>query len=99
MVSDLQMTDHKIVRLADATPPADGMNKRTLDAAMKSLRSENEQLILATNENISQRVMFLDGTSMPENHQNYNDKRITNLGEPAEDTDAATIMVMVYCFI
>ena len=97
MVSDLQMNDHKIVRLADATAPADGMNKRTLDAAVKPLRSENEQLIFATN--ISQRVMFLDGTSMPENHQNYNDKRITNLGEPAEDSDAATIMVMVYCFI
>ena len=46
MVSDLQMNDHKIVRLADATAPADGVNKRTLDAAVKSLRSENEQLIL-----------------------------------------------------
>jgi len=34
--------------------------------------------------------MFLDGTSLPENHQNYNDKRITNLGEPVEDTDATT---------
>ena len=34
--------------------------------------------------------MFLDGTSMPENHQNYNNKRITNLGEPVEDTGAAT---------
>ena len=90
MVSDLQMNDHKIVRLADATAPADGVNKRTLDAAIKSLRSENEQLILATNENISQRVMFLDGTSLPENHQNYNDKRITNVGEPAEDTNVTT---------
>jgi len=39
MVSDLQMNDHKIVRLADATVPADGMNKRTLDAAVNSLRS------------------------------------------------------------
>ena len=64
MVSDLQMNVHKIVRLADATAPADGVNKRTLDAAVKSLRSENGQLILATNENISQRVMFLDGTSV-----------------------------------
>jgi len=36
------------------------------------------------------RVMFVDGTSMPENHQNDNDKRITNLGAPVEDTDAAT---------
>jgi len=79
LVSDLQMNDHKIVRLVDATAPADGVNKRTLDAAVNSLRSENEQLMLATNENISQRVMFLDGTSLPENHQNYNDKRITKI--------------------
>jgi len=89
MVSGLQMNDHKIVRLADTTAPADGVNKRTLDAAVKSLRSENEQLILATNENISQRVMFVDGTSLAENHQNYNDKRITNLGQ-LEPDDAAT---------
>jgi len=34
--------------------------------------------------------MFLDGTSLPENHQNYNDKRITNLGQLVEDTDATT---------
>jgi len=61
MVSDFQMNDHKIVRLAGARAPADGVNKRTLDAAVNSLRSGNEQLILATNENISQRVMFLDG--------------------------------------
>ena len=90
MVSDLQMNDHKIIRLADATALADGVNKRTLDATVNSLRSENEQLIHAINENISQRVMFLDGTSLPENHQNYNDKRITNLGEPVEDAEATT---------
>jgi len=90
MVSDLQMNDHTPVDLADATAPADGVNKRTLDAAVNSLRFENEQLILSTNENISQRVMFLDGTSLPEYHQNYNDKSITNLGQPVEDTDAAT---------
>jgi len=90
MVLDLQMNDHKIVRLADATAPADGVNKRIMDAAVKLLRSGNEQLILATNENISQRVMFLDGTSLPGNHQNYNDKRITNLVESVEDTDATT---------
>jgi len=90
MVSDLQMNDHKIIRLADATALADGVNKRTLDATVNSLRSENEQLIHAINENISQRVMFLDGTSLPKNHQNYNDKRITNLGETLEDADATT---------
>ena len=49
LVSDLQMNDHKIVRLADATAPADGVNKKTLDSAVNSLRSENEELILATN--------------------------------------------------
>jgi len=90
MVSDLQMNYHKIVGLADATAPADGVKKRTLDAAVNSVRSENEQLLLATDENISQRVMFLERTSLPENHQNYNDKKITNLGEPVEDTDATT---------
>ena len=31
MVSDLQMNYHKIVRLADAAAPADGVNKITLD--------------------------------------------------------------------
>jgi len=49
IVSYLQMNDHKIVRLADATAPADGVNKKTLDSAVNSLRSENEELILATN--------------------------------------------------
>jgi len=34
--------------------------------------------------------MFFDGTSLPENHKNYNDKRITNLGKPVKDIDAAT---------
>jgi len=57
IVSDLQMNDHKIIRLADATAPADGVNKRTLDAAVNSLRSENEKLTLATNENISEIVV------------------------------------------
>jgi len=90
MVSDLQMNNRKLVGLADAVTTTDGAKKRTLDAAVNSLRSENEQLLLATNENISQRVMFLNGTSLPENHHNYNDKRIKNLGEPVEDTDAAT---------
>jgi len=34
--------------------------------------------------------MFLDATPVPENHQNYNAKRITNLGQPVEPDDAAT---------
>jgi len=53
MVSDLQMNDHELVGLVDAVTPTDGVNKRTLDAAVNSVRSENEQLLLATNENIS----------------------------------------------
>jgi len=90
MVSDLQMNDRKLVSPADAVMPTDGVNKRTLDTAVNSLRSENERLILATNENISRKVMFLNGTSLPENHQNFNDKRIRNLGEPVEDIDTTT---------
>ena len=90
MVSDLRMSDHKLVGLAHATEPADGVNKKILDAAINSLRSESEQLILATNENISQRVLFLDGTSLPQNHQNYNTKMITNLGQPVDLDDTAT---------
>jgi len=83
------MNNHKVVGLAGATAPADGVNKKTLDAAVNLLRSENEQLILATNENINQKVLFLDGT-LPEKQQNYNGKRITNLGEPVEHSGAAT---------
>ena len=84
------MNDHKVVELADATAPADGVNKRTLDAAANSLRSENEHLILAMNENISWRPMFVDGTSLPENHQNYNGNKIMNGREPIEHNDPAT---------
>jgi len=35
MVSDLQMNDHKIVRLADATVPADGVNKKNTGCCSK----------------------------------------------------------------
>ena len=49
IVSDLQMNNHKVVGLADAVAPTDGVTKKILDAAVNSLRSENEQLILATN--------------------------------------------------
>ena len=40
---------------------------------------------------------LLDGT-MPENHQNYNGKRITNLRRPVEDTAAATKGFVDYRF-
>jgi len=64
----------------------DTIASRKRQVVMQKVKST----ILATNENIIQRVMFLDGTSLPENHQNYNVKRITNLGQPVEPDDAAT---------
>ena len=90
MVSDLQMSDHKLVGLADAVAPTDGVNKKILEAAVNFLRSENERLILTTNENINRKVMFLDGTSLPEANMNFNGQKITNLGQSVEPNDAAT---------
>jgi len=37
MVSDLQMNDRKLVGLADAVMPTDGVNKKVLDEAVNSL--------------------------------------------------------------
>jgi len=37
MVSDLQMNDHKLVGLADAVTPTDGVNKKVSDEAVNSL--------------------------------------------------------------
>jgi len=34
--------------------------------------------------------MFLDGTSRPEEHQDFNGKNITDLGQPADPDDAVT---------
>jgi len=34
--------------------------------------------------------MFLDGTSLPEVNMNFNDEKITNLGQAFEPDDAAT---------
>jgi len=45
MVSDLQMNDHKLVSLADAVTPTDGVNKKVLDEAVNSL-------IVQTNESL-----------------------------------------------
>jgi len=90
IVSDLQMNNHKVVGLADAVAPTDGVNKKILKAAVNSLRSENEQLILASNENINQKVLVLDGTSLPESNMNLNGQKITNLGQPVESDDADT---------
>ena len=45
MVSDLQMNNHKLVGLADAVRPTDGVNKAVLDEAVHSL-------MVQTNENL-----------------------------------------------
>jgi len=43
MVSNLQMNDHKLVGLADAFRPTDGVNKKVLDEAVKSLTRESQR--------------------------------------------------------
>jgi len=45
MVSDLQMNDHKIVGLAEAVMPTDGVNKKVLEEGFNSL-------MVQTNENL-----------------------------------------------
>jgi len=43
MVSDLQMNDHKLVGLADATAPTDGVNNKDLDEAVNSLMVQTNE--------------------------------------------------------
>ena len=45
MVSVLQMNDHKLVGLAEAVTPTDGVNKKVLDEVVNSL-------IVQTNESL-----------------------------------------------
>jgi len=56
MVSDLQMNDHKLVGLANATAPTDGVNKKVLDEAVKSCQRYTDNLIVQTNENKSAEI-------------------------------------------
>jgi len=58
MVSNLQMNDHKLVRLADAVRPTDGVNRKVLDEAVNSLTHDlttesqryTDNLIVQTSE-------------------------------------------------
>ena len=60
MVSDLQMNDRKLVSLADAVMPTDGVNKKVLDEAVNSLTHDlttesqryTDNLIVQQNESI-----------------------------------------------
>jgi len=56
MVSDLQMNDHKLVCLTDATVPTDGVNKKVLDEAVNSCQRNTDNLIVQTNENKSAEI-------------------------------------------
>jgi len=60
MVSDLQMNNHKLVGLADAVGPTDGVNKKVLDEAVNSLMvqtNENLERIEATLVVINERIV------------------------------------------
>jgi len=60
IVSDLHMNDHKLVGLADAVTPTDGVNKKILDEAVNSLTHDLttesqryiDNLIVQTNKSI-----------------------------------------------
>jgi len=56
MVSDLQMNDHKLVCLTDATAPTDGVNKKVLDETVNSCQRNTDNLIVQTNENKSAEI-------------------------------------------
>ena len=45
MVSDLQTNNHKLVGLADAVTPTDGVNKKVLDEAVNSLMVQTNESI------------------------------------------------------
>jgi len=63
LVSDLQMKDHKLVGLADAIMPTDGVNKKVLDEAVNSLTHDlttesqryTDNLIVQTNESLTEK--------------------------------------------
>ena len=70
MVSDLQMNDHKLVGLADAVTPTDGVNKKVLDEAVNSLTHDlttesqryTDKLIVQTNESINEKFEKIEGS-------------------------------------
>jgi len=69
MVSDLQMNDHKLVGLADAVMPTDGVNKKVLDEAVNSLTRDlttecqryTDNLILQRNESLNREIERIEG--------------------------------------
>ena len=70
MVSDLQMNDHKLIGLADAVTPTDGVNKKVLDEAVNSLTHDlttesqryTDNLIGQTNENLNREIERIEGS-------------------------------------
>jgi len=70
MVSDLQMNDHKLVGLADAAMPSDGVNKKVLDEAVNSLTRDlttesqrcTDNLIVRTNESLNREIERIEGS-------------------------------------
>ena len=70
MVSDLQMNGHKLVGLADAVTPTDGLNKKVLDEAVNSLTNDlttesqryTDNLKLQTNESLNREIERIEGS-------------------------------------
>jgi len=98
MIANLQTNNNRIVGLGNPVESTDGVNKRSLDAAVnsvvKGMTAENkryvDQLILATNENVNLKVMLLDGTKQPTEDISWNNHKITGLQEPTGTKDAVT---------
>jgi len=70
MFSDLQMNDHKLVGLADAVRPTDGVNKKVLDEAVNSLTHDlttesqryTDNLIVQTNESLNEKFERIEAS-------------------------------------
>jgi len=70
MVSDLQMNNHKLVGLADAVMPTDGVNKKVLDEAVNSLTNDlttesqryTDNLTVQTNESLNRKIERREGS-------------------------------------
>jgi len=71
MVSDLQMNDRKLVGLADAVMPIDGVNKKVWDEAANSLTHDlatdsqryTNNLIVQRNESINEKFERIEGSN------------------------------------
>jgi len=100
------MNENRFVRLADAVDASDDVNKKTLNGAVNllvsDLRAENrciDQLILATNETVNNKVLLLDGKSMPTEDINFDNNKITDFKDPTEDQDAVNKRYLDYLLI